>query len=94
MAGMTVELQWGQEKVVTSETFGVREHFLGQKGMTPDGRTFRWCYSAGAIAAGTVVSTGPGVSTAEDDLVVVTGAAGSLELAIAFRLLAEPGVVK
>lgn len=70
MSGRFIEIPWGSEKVVYTDTFGDREMFLGQRGMTPDGRTFRWCFSAGAIPAGNGVQTGPTVATAQDDLVV------------------------
>jgi len=93
MAGMIVELQWGQEKVVTSETFGVREHFLGQLGATPDGRLFRWCYSGGAIGAGERVETSPAVANDDQDLAVQAAAAvGDTTVSITSAAAIAPGL--
>ena len=83
MAGLYIELPWGSEKVVYTSTFGDREMFLGQRGMTPDGRTFRWCFSGGAIGAGERVETSPAVAADDQDLAVQTaGAVGDTSLYI------------
>ena len=75
MAGTILELPWGSEKIVYTDSFGAREHFLGQKGMTPDGCLHRWAFSAGAIAAGETVEGAPAVATAVDNLAVQAAAA-------------------
>lgn len=75
MAGHIVEIPWGEEKEVYTTAFGGREHFLGQRGMTPDGRMFRWCFSGGAIGAGERVETSPAVAADDQDLAIAVAAA-------------------
>lgn len=76
MSGEYVEIPWGREKEVYTTTFGGREMFLGQRGMTPDGRTFRWAFSGGAIGAGLTVCTAPIITNEDEDLVVAANSVG------------------
>lgn len=75
MAGMIIEIPWGDEKRVYTDTFGDREHFLGQWGMTPDGRLFRWAFSGGVIGAGERVESAPATAADDQDLAVQAAAA-------------------
>ena len=67
MAGIFVEIPWGQEKVTTTTR---REHPLGQLGLTPDGRIFRWGFSDGAIGAGQLVSQKAPMANNDMDLAI------------------------
>jgi len=75
MAGHIIEIPWGAEKAVYTTAFGGREPFLGQWGMTPDGRMFRWAFSGGAIGAGQRVESAPTVAADDMDLAVAAAAA-------------------
>jgi hypothetical protein len=75
MAGAYIEIPWGQEKEVYTTTFGGREMILGQPGLTPDGREFRWAFSGGAIGAGQRVESSPAVAADDQDLAVQAAAA-------------------
>ena len=75
MAGTIAEIPWGKEKEVYTDTFGEREHFLGQLGATPDGRMFRWCFSGGAIGAGERVQTAAATAADDQDLATAVAAA-------------------
>ena len=75
MSGIIVEIPWGKEKEVYTTTFGNREPILGQWGMTPDGRVFRWAFSGGAIAAGQSVQSAAAVAADDMDLAVAAAAA-------------------
>ena len=73
MMGELVNIPWGQEKEVTTTR---REHPLGARGMTPDGRCFRWAFSGEAIGAGQLVMQKGAVANHDMDL--ATAAAGSV----------------
>ena len=83
MAGTYIEIPWGAEKSVYTTTFGGRELILGQRGITPDGRTFRWAFSGGIIPAGHVVQTAAAVAADDKDVPVAAAAAvGALTVTI------------
>ena len=82
MAGHYVEIPWGMDKEVYTTTFGGREMFLGQRGMTPDGRTFRWAFSGGAIGAGNRVETSPAVAADDQDLTPAAASVGDTSISL------------
>jgi len=72
MAEMYVGIPWGNEKITTTTRI---EHILGQRGITPDGRTFRWSFSGGAIGAGQFAAEAAAVADHDMDLAVQAAAA-------------------
>ena len=80
MAGIFVELGWGQEKVTTTTR---REHPLGQLAMSPDGRIFRWGFTDGVIGAGNLVAQKAPMANNDMDLAIQAAAAiGSGTIAV------------
>ena len=76
-----LELDYGAEKK-TSSTI-IANLALGTRGITPDGRVFRYVETgASDIAAGAVVQAAAGTAAHDKDLIVVAAAAGATTVTI------------
>ena len=72
MSRYTVNLSYGMEKKRTT----TQRHPLGMRGVTPDGRVFRYSLIDGAVTAGKLLQTK--VPVADDDMDIAVAAAAAI----------------